>query len=476
MNANGNFSRQQFIGGLAAAFGGLILPADAFGAGTPIRKFRLGNDITADVQSRIDAAFKAGGGTVSIGKGEWTIRGIRLRSNVTLHLAAGAVVRASRNMDDFDVLAGDVVEPLSEVERDPGPAWLPPGKRPAGWKGPLLYPCSRWNCAIFSVYKARNVRIVGEQGAVIDGMNSYDPQGEEGFRGAHGIMAFDSENIEVRGVEIRRTGNWATRFFRCHDVAFRDLKVRGGHDGVHVRLCDRVIVKGCDFRCGDDCVAGFDNADVTVEDCRMNTACSAFRFGGRHVRIRRCTAAGPGEWPIRNSLSMDDRSAGRDCLGQGRRNMLSFFTYFADLSHGGVKADQGDILIEDCTVKDVDRFLHYNFSGNEVWQCGRPLRDVTFRRCTATGLGMSLCAYGAEKLPLALKIEECSFSFARPTSEFIRAAHLDSLKADRVTVDGVTGPFVRYWGERAPTVEASAVEGMGTEVRPATEVFKTQSI
>ena len=111
-------------------------------------------------------------------------------------------------MDDFDVLAGDVVEPLSEVERDPGPAWLPPRKRPAGWKGPLLYPCSRWNRAIFSVYKARNVRIVGEQGAVIDGMNSYDPQGEEGFRGAHGIMAFDSENNEVRGVEIRRTGNW----------------------------------------------------------------------------------------------------------------------------------------------------------------------------------------------------------------------------------------------------------------------------
>ena len=26
MNVNGSFSRQQFIGGLAAAFGGLILP------------------------------------------------------------------------------------------------------------------------------------------------------------------------------------------------------------------------------------------------------------------------------------------------------------------------------------------------------------------------------------------------------------------------------------------------------------------
>ena len=156
--------------------------------------------------------------------------------------------------------------------------------------------------------------------------------------------------------------------------------------------------------------------------------------------------------------------------------MLSFFTYFADLSHGGVKTDPGDILIEDCTVKDVDRFLHYNFSGNEVWQCGRPLRDVTFRRCTAMGLGMSLCAYGAEKLPLALKIEECSFSFARPVPEFIRAAHLDSLTVNRVTISGVTGPFVRYWGERVPSVEASAVEGLEPEVRLATEEFKTKAI
>lgn len=40
-----SLSRKQFVGGLAAAFGGLILPADAFGSGTPILKFGLVSDV-----------------------------------------------------------------------------------------------------------------------------------------------------------------------------------------------------------------------------------------------------------------------------------------------------------------------------------------------------------------------------------------------------------------------------------------------
>ena len=38
-------SRKRFVGGLAAAFGGLILPADAFVAGTPLLRFGLVSDV-----------------------------------------------------------------------------------------------------------------------------------------------------------------------------------------------------------------------------------------------------------------------------------------------------------------------------------------------------------------------------------------------------------------------------------------------
>ena len=207
----------------------------------------------------------------------------------------------------------------------------------------------------------------------------------------------------------------------------------------------------------------------------MNTACSAFRFGGCRVRIRRCEASGPGLWPIRGSLPKADRIAGNDGLGKGRRNMLSFFTYFADLTHGEVKTDQGDVVIEDCVVRTVDRFLHYNFSGNEIWQCGRPFRDVVFRRCGAEGLRMSLCAYAPEERPFSLTLEDCSFAFEQSVPEFIRAANL-AVKIGRVKIRGVDGPLVRYWGGNAPLMKVVDVDGACAEAERALGDFATKPI
>ena len=73
-----------------------------------------------------------------------------------------------------------------------------------------------------------------------------------------------------------------------------------------VRACDRVRIEDCVLRTGDDAVAGYANRDVVVRRCELNTACSAFRFGGTRVLIEDCRAWGPGTYPIRNSLPKDD--------------------------------------------------------------------------------------------------------------------------------------------------------------------------
>ena len=41
--------------------------------------------------------------------------------------------------------------------------------------------------------------IIGEPGSVIDGCNTFDPQGEEGYRGAHGITF---ENVTATGLKF----------------------------------------------------------------------------------------------------------------------------------------------------------------------------------------------------------------------------------------------------------------------------------
>ena len=433
----------------------------------------VAGDATATIQKAFDDCFRAGGGTVTVAEGLYRVKGLRLRSNTTLLLKRGAVLKASRNCDEYDILADDTVEPVPERDFAPGVVWVRPKDRKTN--DHLLKPASRWNNAIIRILNAQNVRIIGESGAEIDGCDSYDPIGEEHVRGVHGISVHGSTNLLFRGYTIRNTGNWAHNVWRCADLRFEGLTVLGGHDGIHFSTCDRVAIADCEMKTGDDCVAGFDNEDVTVRNCRLNTACSAFRFGGTRVRIEDCRCWGPGEFPIRNSLPKADRISGSHCIpGVGRRTMLSLFTYYSDFTLK-VRHDPGEITVRNCTLDTAERFLHYNFSGNETWQKNRPLQSIRFENIVATGIAMSLCAYGDKDTPLSLALKDCRLSFAKPQRELIRAAHVGSLSLEAVSVKGVEGPCVRSWGGVAEP-EAKDLSGVKPTVAIAEIPFSTKPI
>ena len=432
-----------------------------------------GGDATAAIQGAFDECFRLGGGTVVVERGEYAVKGLRLRSNTTLLLKSGVVLKASRDCGDYDILPGDTLEPVPASDFAPGVVWVRPKDRKTN--DHILKYASRWNNAIIRILRARNVRIVGEPGSVIDGCDSYDPIGEEHFRGVHGISAHASTNLAFSGYTIRNTGNWAHLLKDCADLRFKGLTILGGHDGIHMSVCDRAEITGCTMKTGDDCVAGFDNEDIVVRDCSLNTACSAFRFGGRRVLVENCRCYGPGEYPIRNSLPKADRISGsHGTPGAGRRSMLALFTYYSDFTLK-VRHQPGDITIRNCRVENSERFLHYNFSGNETWQKNRPLESIRFENVAAQGIAMSLCAYGDEKKKLSLTLKDCRISFAKPQREFIRGAHVGELLLDGVSVDGVDGPCVRSWGDVADPA-ATDVKGLKPDVDPADEPFKVRPI
>ena len=57
----------------------------------------VAGDATATIQKAFDDCFRAGGGTVTVEEGLYRVRGLRLRSNTTLLLKRGAVLKATRN-------------------------------------------------------------------------------------------------------------------------------------------------------------------------------------------------------------------------------------------------------------------------------------------------------------------------------------------------------------------------------------------
>lgn len=426
---------------------------------------------TKMIQQAIDDVYLKGGGEVCIPTGEYLVTTLRLRSNVCLHLMQNTVLKASRNIDDYFQLKYDTIEPVDENILDESP-W----ERGAGQSTVFHKFGSRWHNGVIRALDAENISIIGEKGSVIDGANCFDENGEEYYRGPHGVSICNCNGVDLKGYTVRHSGNWANMLQNSRNIAAIDLTVIAGHDGIHFTSCDYVAIRRCHFYTGDDCVAGFDNHHVIVEDCELNSSCSAFRLGGTDVLIRRCHAYGPGKYKFRGCMTIEDKRAGIHANDTDRveakfahipprNNMLSFFTYYADHSVV-IRNTPGNIVIRDCEVECADRFLHFNYSGNEMWQNNRPLTSITFEKIKATGIAMPLVAYGDSRECLQFTMKNMDFSFREglENTEFLRMANVGKIVMENVIIRNAgNANFIKMWGENKPIVEMKKITGIIAE-------------
>ena len=408
---------------------------------------------TEKIQAAIDACFLVGGGEVIVPAGRYRTGGLRLRSNVTLHLMKNAVLEGSRDPKDYFGYRNDAIEPMpAEVITDNiwSPASASDDMTSRDYRF-LRLAGSSWQNGLIRAFAAKNISIIGEEGSEINGMDCYDPRGEEQYRGPHAISMYDCKNVYLSGYTVRDSANWAHAVTFCTNVEIENVTAIAGHDGVHFTRCENVSVSNCTFKTGDDCIAGFANVNVRVRDCLLNTACSAFRFGGTNAMITGCKVYGPAEYVFRGSLTKEEKAAcAQPQRKEGHRyNMLSLFTYYADYSYE-IPDQPGNIVIRDCTVENADRFLHYNFSGNESWQRGRPLSSLRLENIRATGVRLPLTAYGdaEEKFDLVLKNASVAFEPGAEKTTFMHASNFDRIVLDNVTLENSAAePLIKIWGE-----------------------------
>ena len=159
--------------------------------------------------------------------------------------------------------------------------------------------------------------------------------------------------------------------------------------------------------------------------------------------------------------------------------MLSILTYYADFSHV-IRHAPGNIVIKNCTAENCDRFLHYNFSGNETWQRNRPLTSVTFDHVAATNVHLPLAAYGSEAEPLTLVMKDVDVAFAEDSAvPFMHLAFWKDVTLERVRVRGVSGPIlIKTWSDGpAPRVyDCDFVNFAGTFLKRVKEPFRCTPI
>ena len=149
-------------------------------------------NMTVMLQKAIDDCFLSGGGKIVLEKGLYETGALRLRSNCTLYMKEGAVLKGVREIEAYNILADDKLEPVDEKYKT-DVLWTPPHVRKTF--DHMAKAASPWNNALIRIFNAHDVAIIAEKGAVIDGSDPYDELGEERYRGPHGIAYHHSKNI-----------------------------------------------------------------------------------------------------------------------------------------------------------------------------------------------------------------------------------------------------------------------------------------
>ena len=245
---------------------------------------------TPHLQAAIDTCATKGGGTVIVPAGTYVTGTLWLRSNITLHLEAGAILLGSDNFDDF-------------------PIWS------SRWEGDAV---KKGRASLICGEGLENVAITGR--GIIDGRGQiwWDSQRREPgkLRRPHLCRFVDSRNVLIEGVTFRNSPMWTVSPLACDNVVNpRFVTVINppdspNTDGINPDSCRNVRISDCYVDVGDDCItikSGKEDDErlqlracenITVTNCTLLHGHGGVVIGSeisgsiRNVAISNCVCVG----------------------------------------------------------------------------------------------------------------------------------------------------------------------------------------
>ncbi len=382
-------------------------------------------DNKTDIKPALDRAIAdchaAGGGRVIVPAGDWFIAGpIHLKSNVNLHLAEGATVNFSTTPTDYLPLVHTRFEGTEVMNLSP-----------------LIYAFEQENIALtgngtFHGRASRDNWWTWSRNAR-PAINAARQQGEEGvpvvartYGADHGlrpvfVQPYRCTNILIEGVTFRDSPMWFINPVLCTNVTVRNVSTIGhgpNNDGCNPDSTRDVLIEGCLFDTGDDCIAiksgrdgdgrrvGVASENIIIRDCTMRDGHGGVVIGSemsgdvRNVFAEDCRMDSPN---LERALRIKSNSfRGGVVENVHFRNVevgevadaVFRINLFYSTERGEHLPTVRHVTMENVTSKKSRRAFH--FHGVE----GRPITDVTVRNCTFNGVAEPSILTGIEALAL----------------------------------------------------------------------------
>jgi len=356
-------------------------------------------DCTEAFKKAISAASQAGGGRVVVPAGSFLTGAIHLKSNINLYVSQDAVIKFST---------------------DPN-AYLPAVY--TRWEG---IECMNYSPLIYA-YKQKNIAITGK--GTLDGQGknwwqwkkfrdapqALSKQGQDGVpvkeRQYGGktlrpnmIEPYKCKNILIEGVTIKNGPFWHIHPVLSQNITVRNVRVDGmgpNNDGCNPESCKDVLIEGCYFNTGDDCIAikaGRNNdgrrvnvpsENIVIRNCRMKAGHGGVVIGSettggtRNVFAENCTMDDPNlDRVLRlktNSVRggfIENVYARNITVGQVKESILHIYYFYGEGDKGKFTPKVRNINVENVTSKKSKYALF--LKGYER----SPITDVRLKNCT----------------------------------------------------------------------------------------------
>ena len=276
-------------------------------------------DCTAAIAKAIDACHAAGGGRVVVPDGVFLTGAVHLKSNVNLHLADGATLKFDPDPAKYLPVVFTRWEGVQCMNYSPliyafeqeniavtgkglldGSASL---ENWCGWKNNAHRPTKQ-------VAADRKLNEMGQKGVPVE----QRVFGEGSYLRPNFIQPFRCRNVLIEGVTIHNSPMWEVNPELCTNVTVRDVTIVShgpNNDGCDPESCRDVLIDGCVFDTGDDCIAiksGRNNdgrrvnvpsENIIVRNCTMKDGHGGVVMGSeisgncRNVFVENCKMDSP---------------------------------------------------------------------------------------------------------------------------------------------------------------------------------------
>jgi polygalacturonase len=396
-------------------------------------------DSTDAIRRAIAACSQAGGGRVIVPAGRFLTGAIHLKSNVNLHVGAGATLLFDRDprkylpavftrwegvecmnyspfiyafeQENIAITGAGTLDGQADCEH-----WWP-------WKGRT--DCG-WKKGDPSQEKARNLLFKMSDDGVPPGKRIF---GEGGLLRPMFVQPYRSKNVLIEGVSIRNSPMWELHPALCRNVTVRGVKVFShgpNNDGCDPESCTDVWIKDCVFDTGDDCIAL--KSGRNSDGRRVGVACENIVIQGCQMKD------GHGGVTIGSEISGSARNIFAEDCQMDSPNLDRVLRLKTNSVRGGVIEN---VYLRNVTVGQVaDAIVQVDFHYEEG-NSGKfkpVVRNIEMRNVTAKKSNYALYLRGYQDAPIEnIRLVDCTFDqVAKPDV----LEHVKGLVRRNVRVNG----------------------------------------